>query len=141
MRNQLSQIFQNISEIEPTQELEALIFKRIELLKDRRLRTELFLSYSGLAGSFLAGFWAFSAFGNALLKSEFWNILSLAFSDVMVVTANWEEYAYSLMENFPVTNLIVLLIPIFAFLLSFDLFVYLKNKYGHRGQINFKFAQ
>jgi hypothetical protein len=57
-----------------------------------------------------AGAWA----GTALLQSEFWSLLSLAFSDWNVVGSSLQDFFYSLLETLPVLPVVVLLIPFFV---------------------------
>jgi len=133
MNQKLSQIFKNIPEIEPNSGLEALINQKIGFQKEKTRKKELIFSYLGLAGSGLATLWAILSFGGAFWQSEFWNMISLLFSDLMIVAGNWKTFAYSLMETFPVINVIMILIPAFALFLSFSFFLSLRNRsrYAH----------
>jgi len=123
----LNQIFKNIQEIEPPRGLSELILKRVELEKDKQIKRKLFLSYAGFCSSVAATFYAFLAFGSSFLKSDFWSMLSLMFSDLMIVAGNWKTYLYSLVETFPVVNVIAILIPIFGLLAFLNLLVSIKN--------------
>lgn len=126
MHQKLSQVFKKISEIEPNSGLEALVMQKIGLQQAKIARRNLIFSYLGLAGSGLAIFGSVFSFGGAFLESEFWNLSALLFSDLMIVTGNWKDFMYSLLETFPVINMIVILIPIFTLLLSFN--AYLNNR-------------
>jgi hypothetical protein len=139
MNNKLNQIFKSISDLEPPMNLENSIFRLIEREKERKIKTNLLLSYLGVASSFSLAFWAIFVFGNSFLQSEFWSMLSLIFSDVMLVAQNLKEYAYSLMETFPVVNVIAVLTPAFICLLFFNLLLSFKDKYKYNHN-HFKFV-
>jgi len=120
MDQKLSQVFKNIKDFEPNSNLEALIMQKIGFQRERALKRKLIFSYLGLAGSGLAIFGAILGFGGAILQSEFWNLSTLLFSDLMVVAGNWKDFMYSLLETFPVINAIAILIPVFTLFLSFN---------------------
>lgn len=117
--------------IEPPMHLKAAVFGRIERVKEKRLKARILLLDMGLGGSFLASFWAIITFGDAFLQSEFWSIVSLIFSDFVVVAGSWKEYLFSLGETLPIMNIFAIGIPIFGMLMFFNLLLFFKNKYGH----------
>ena len=110
MDYKLSQIFKDVSQIEPTDGLEALIMQKIGFQREEARKKKLVFSYAGLAGSLLAVFGAIFIFGNAFLQSEFWSLSTLLFSDLIVVAGNWKDFLYSLLETFPVINAIMFLL-------------------------------
>jgi hypothetical protein len=126
--NKLSQIFKGIQEIEPRKDLKFLILQKIELEKEKQAKGKLILSYLGMAIFALIGIWALAYSGSTFLKSEFWSIFSLAFSDFVTVAGSWKEYLYSLGETLPVINIMAVLIPIFGVLLFLNMCIYFKNK-------------
>lgn len=129
--DKLRKIFKEIEDSNPPQELESLILKKIELEKKKQVRGKLFLAYFGLAGSLASAVCAVSIFGNEFLKSEFWSMISLIFSDAFIVAGNWREYAYSLLETLPVMQMIAILVPTFTFLLSLNFYLSSrKNKHN-----------
>ena len=142
MNYKLSQFFKNIQKIEPAEWLEVLIMQKIGLEREKALKRKLIFSYAGLIGSSLAMFGTIFSFGGAFLHSEFWSMTSLLFSDLMIVAGNWKTYAYSLMETFPVVNVIMILIPAFALFLSISFFLSLRQKsqYIHNIHNKFKFV-
>jgi hypothetical protein len=142
MNQKLSQLFKNIEEIKPTQGLESLIMQEISLQRAKALKRKLIFSYLGSAGSGLVMLVAIFSFGGAFWHSEFWSMTSLLFSDLMVVAGNWKTFGYSLMETFPVINVIVILIPAFALFISLVFSVSLRNKiqYTHNVHNKFKFV-
>jgi hypothetical protein len=133
MSQKLHHLFKNIKELDPTERLEGLILQKIELERGKNVRNKLVFSYIGLISSTLAVFYTLLAFGQTLLRSEFWNILSLAFSDAGIVLANWHDYLYSAMETFPVLTVAIILLPIFILLMSIDFYLNLshKNNFKH----------
>lgn len=139
--DKLRKIFKEIEDLNPPQELEGLILKKIEFEKEKQVRRKLFLSYFGLAGSLVMAACAVSIFGNEFLNSEFWSMTSLLFSDAFVVAGNWQEYAYSLLETLPVMQMIVILIPIVGLLWFFGFYLSIKNKSRYiNGYSYFKFV-
>ena len=128
MNTKLSQVFKNMSQVEPSIELKGLILRRFETEKAKQMKRKLAFSYFGLASSLVAGVWAIVSLGNAILKSEFWSILSLAFSDLQVVARNWNTYLYSLLETLPTVSLVLILIPIFGLIMSVGFYLDLRSK-------------
>lgn len=141
MEQKLSKIFKEIKEIDPKEGLRFSILQKINLEKNRRMGRMRFLSYSGISVSFFAATYTLIFFGSAFFKSEFWTIFSLIFSDAMVVMGNWKEYLYSLGETFPVVNIILILVPIFSFLMFLNLLISLKNNKHIRRHINMQAFQ
>lgn len=52
-------------------------------------------------------------FSNRFFGSEFWQIVSLAFTDLSLVQNYSEEFLYSLAETFPAPSVAILLAPLF----------------------------
>jgi hypothetical protein len=140
MDAKLSQFFKSIKEIEPSERLEGLILGRIKTEKVKQLKIKLTFSFAGFISSFAAGVWATFSFGSSIIKSEFWNLASLAFSDVMIVAGNWKTYGYSLIETFPTVNLALILIPIFGLVVSIGFYLDLRSKGKHIYHSRFKLA-
>lgn len=132
MSKKLHQIFKSISDLEPSFRLKSAIFRRIELERKKQIKRNLMLwrvwSFSSLGLTAYAIF----AFGNSILKSDFWSILTLAFSDLKIVTAYWNDYLYSIMETLPVLNILGILIPVFLFILSLNFYFNFKHKNSFR---------
>ena len=131
MAKKLHQLFQNIAEINPPLQLERAILARIEAIKARRVRRQLVLSYAGLAGSVLAIFYTFFTFGLTLVKSDFWSLITLLFSDAGVVARDWNNYAFSLLENFPSLSFAAILLPVFLLMLSINSYLNINNKHKY----------
>lgn len=132
MDKKLHQAFKNIGEIKPSTNLEGKILRRVELERKKQLRFKSILTHVGLAGSVAAAVYMGLTFGNSFLQSEFWNLVTLAFSDITIVARHWQAFAMSLLETFPTMSTILLLIPVFTLLLSLGLYLDLNKKYNHR---------
>lgn len=118
MSKKLTELFQNISEKSPDEKLADLILAKIEKMQKRKLWLEAVSSFSGVFLSISMAIYIFLFFGKSLLDSQFWGILSLAFSDVSVVVTHSQEFFYSLLETLPAMTFAVMLIPIFTLLVS-----------------------
>jgi len=127
MNNKLNLVFKNIAKVEPPKSLNKAILHKIGQERAHKIRTELFISRAGFVGSFLILFYTASAFGKTILESEFWNLASLIFSDLNIVASHWQQFSYSLLETMPVTSIIVILLPIFVFMLSFNFYLNLRQ--------------
>ncbi|MDP1884253.1 MAG: hypothetical protein Q8L10_02695 [Candidatus Moranbacteria bacterium] len=119
-----------MAEIHPSSELEGRIFQAVAREKDRAVRRKLLVSRLGLGFSMAVFLAAVFVFGDAVWQSEFWNLVSLAFSDMWVVAQNWNEFAYSLMETFPTVSVVAILAPVTVLLFSFS--VYLEANHKHK---------
>jgi hypothetical protein len=121
MDQKISRLFKNIPELEPTATLQSAVFRAIELKNNRRDRRRKFFAHGGLAVSFVATIFAAWTLGGSLLKSDFWSIASLIFSDIEIVATNWQNFSLSLLENFPTVSLVGILVPVAALLLFIGL--------------------
>jgi len=130
MDRNLHEVFKDIAEIQPNSTLEGRIFQAVAKEKDRAVRRKLLVSRLGLGASMAVFLAAVSVFGDAVWQSEFWNLVSLAFSDMWVVAQNWNEFAYSLMETFPTVSVVAILAPVTVLLFSFS--VYLEANHKHK---------
>ena len=130
MKQSLYQAFHSLEEKNPPQHLESLILQKIEKERNKQVKIKMFASYSGSVLSLLVVLYAGIFFGESFLKSDFWNIVSLMFSDIATVAQYWKDYAMSLLETFPIAHVIMFLAPIFTLLLSLNLGAKLHRKYG-----------
>jgi hypothetical protein len=133
MNEKLSQLFKNTQDLEPPAGLEGFVLSQIEARATKQTRRNLIFSYAGLLGSLAAGLYAFLVFGNGIIESEFFSLLTLAFSDLGTVLANWQDFAYSLMETFPVVYVAIILAPIAVLLWSFNGYL---NNHNHNRRYN-----
>lgn len=128
MNEKLSQLFKNTQDLELSDGLEAFILSEIGAIKRKSAQRKLALSYAGIFGSVIAATYFVVSFGGGIVESEFFSLISLAFSDLGIVLANWKEFVYSLLETFPVVYAAVILAPIFTLLLSFNGYL---NNHNH----------
>ena len=123
MSQDLNTIFKKVAEISPTEKLSGRIFAQIEGEKDRIIRRRLMISRLSLSASVAVFLVSIFSFGSTILQSEFWNIASLVFSDLVVVGQNWNDFAYSLLETFPTISVVAILAPIMTLMFSFSAYL------------------
>jgi hypothetical protein len=128
MKQNLHQIFKSIRTTEPSSKLADLIMIRIEVLREKQTKRKLILSYFSLVSSFSAFIFTIIAYGNAFLQSDFWILLRLLATDASSVLKNWNDFAFSLLETFPAVSAAIMLVPVFAILLSFSAYFKLINQ-------------
>jgi len=128
MNEKLSQLFKNTQDLEPSTGLEAFILAKIEAIGEKRTQRRLVLSYAGIFSSIIAVFYLAMSLGSGIVESEFFSLVSLAFSDLGVVLANWKNFAYSLLETFPAIYAAAIAAPIFTLLLSINGYL---NNHNH----------
>jgi len=110
----LHTIFKKISDLEPSVGLEKRILKRIALKNKLAIRRKLAFIYAGFTTSSGVFVWAIFTLGKALLRSDFWTLAKLIFSDTGLVIQNWVDFAYSLLETLPIFGIVAILVPVFA---------------------------
>ena len=132
-------LFADIEEISPASKLESLVLRRIEAESQKQLKKKLLYSYLETAVSALLLLYTGFVFGQTILQSQLWSLASLFFSDMGTVLVNWQDFAYSLMENFPIFSLMAILVPIVMVLYFFGKDVDLYQQSKHK-LINFKLS-
>lgn len=132
MNNKINQVFKNIQELDPPHKLESKILHGIRLEKDKQIRRRLLLSYFGFFFSAAAFLYTASAFGNSIVKSEFWDMVYLAFSDVAVIAKYGNNFALSLLETFPTMGVIGILASVFTLMLSFSFYLDSNRSRSHK---------
>ncbi|KKR19845.1 MAG: hypothetical protein UT50_C0028G0007 [Candidatus Moranbacteria bacterium GW2011_GWA2_39_41] len=130
MNRNLHTIFANLPEVGPDSKLSGRIFQAVAAEKDRVIRKKLLISRLGLATSMTIFLVAIFAFGQEILQSEFWSMVSLVFSDMIVVAQNWQDFTASLLETFPTVSVVAILAPVVMLLFSFS--VYLEANNNHK---------
>jgi hypothetical protein len=128
MEKKLHQAFKKIKELDPPGKLSGIVLHSIRSEINKQTRKKLILSYVGLAASLVVGIYTTVTFGTAFLKSEFWSVILLSFSDAGVVMQNWGDFFSSLMETFPTFAVAAILTPIFTLLLSLGLYLDSSNR-------------
>ena len=127
----LEKIFNNIQDLSPASKLGALVLQRIARETEKQIKRKLIYSYFEIIGSTLLFIYSASVFGQEILRSEFWSVASLFFSDMGTVLVNWQDFAYSLMESFPIFSTVAILAPviILLYLLGVNLDLYHQSKH------------
>ncbi len=126
----LRTLFRDKRTAEERVELREKIFSVIASLREKRLKRQKRLSYAGLFLSGVAIVSAVSTYGGAFAQSEFWSIVPLFFSDILVVVNYWNEFSLLLLETIPVIPILLILVPTFIFLLFLNM--YFKTRETHR---------
>lgn len=119
MKQNLSKLFKNLPEIEPSAQLEWNIIKNLRLAQQKKLKNRLYFIQIGFTVSVAALVLAVLELGQTVIKSNFWNFIQLIFSDYKVVVSAWGDYLFSLMETFPTIEISIILIPVCGLLFSF----------------------
>ncbi|MFA5872157.1 MAG: hypothetical protein WC858_05595 [Parcubacteria group bacterium] len=135
MNEKLSRAFKKITDADPPLELEDKILHKISLIKEGRVRRKLLLSYVGFATSFSALIYAGTVFGSLILRSEFWNLANLLFTDMGIIAGHWTDFLFSLLETFPAVYLVAMIIPVFVFLISASCYFNAVNANAHRHKL------
>ena len=94
---------------EPPAGLDRKIMRRIKRYKRRVLMAKTVGFGTLFAGSIVALVIAYSNLANALAQSGFLNFISLFFSDFGMTMANFQDFAFSMLESFPVFSAAFLL--------------------------------
>lgn len=129
MSDKLEKLFKNTKDLEPAAGLERAVLARIETEKSLIIKRKRIISIFGLTFSGMAAIWAGLTFGSEIAQSEFWRLMSLAFSDLGIVLANWKDFSYSLLETFPVIYIAIIIAPIFTLFLSIGSYLNNRNHY------------
>jgi len=107
--------------------------REIELERGRIAQRKLTLDRVGITGSILFFLLAVLLYGQVIVESEFWELASLAFSDLGIIAQNWNKFAYSLMETLPVMYLAIILAPVFFLFLFSSSYLSSNNHNSYRG--------
>lgn len=104
--------------IEPPEGLYLGILARIE--REKRRIAVIRLAFFGVVAvaSLAAIIPSFQYVAREFAQSGFYKYLSLLFSDSGAVLASWREFALSLAESLPITEITIFLTTIFVFLVS-----------------------
>jgi hypothetical protein len=123
MPGSLNTIFKRIAPpIEPAASLKDRILAAIALEFDRRVRRERRAASIGMALSAIVASVAGAGYGGELIRSDFWSIISLIFSDASSLVGYWDSFLYSLLETFPAAAAAAFVLPVFVFLVSLGMY-------------------
>lgn len=128
--NTLRTLFRESISSEEREDLQERIFSTLAVLKATQMRRRRQMVGAGLLLSGTSVVSAVLISGGTFVGSEFWSVLSLFFSDLLVVVNYWNEFSLLLLETLPVVPLLTLLVPIFVF--SLFLGMYFQTKATHR---------
>lgn len=117
-----------VFEIEPPESLKGVVLSRLAKEKEKVKRRKEFLFRTGFVFSVGSLAWAGIFFGGEILVSDFWAIASLALSDLWLVADYWQEFGWSLLENFPAAEIAGIFLPVL-------LLMFLIKKYGEQEKI------
>lgn len=127
MTKNIRDLFKNLKEHSPSRELKTNILKAINIQEKKSIRAKIILTYAGFTASLAIFSYAIFTFGQAFLQSEFWSLLSLSVTDAGTVMKYWGDFAFSLLETFPVMIAIIFLIPVFLMFISLASYFRLNN--------------
>jgi hypothetical protein len=123
MKHTLNTIFKNTALVaEPKESLGARILAAIAHELEHRMRREQRAAYTGMVFSAIIAAIVGLGYGGDLLRSDFWSLMSLAFSDAGVVAGYWDSFLYSLLETFPTMAVAAFMLPVFVFLISLGVY-------------------
>lgn len=108
--------------------LEKKIFQAVLVVRNQEMKHRLMTSYAGIAASLGAFLYASLTFGKTLIESDFWNIISLIFSDLTVAVRYSNDFFFSLLETFPAFSVASVLLPIFVFLLFLNMYAGIEKR-------------
>ena len=101
-----------VFEIEPPESLKRAVLSRIAKEKEKVRRRKEFLLQTGFVFSVGSLAWTGFFFGREIMASDFWAIASLALTDLHLIVGYWQEFGWSLLENFPATEIAGILLPV-----------------------------
>lgn len=130
MKRSLQSIFEALPGERPGIGLKDSILKEIAFRVDRRRRWNIGVARFGVVTGgvvFGSSLWVY---GPMVARSEFWNLLSLLFSDASTVLDSWQDYLFSLLETLPTVSLLVIVASTLA--LSFSVFLYSRVSAGRQ---------
>lgn len=123
MNESLNHIFKHTALVaEPGPGLGSRILAAIAREFDRRVERERRAAYIGMALSAAVASVAGAGYGGELVRSDFWSIVSLVFSDASSIASYWDSFIYSLAETFPAAAVAAFVLPVFVFLVSLGMY-------------------
>lgn len=118
MSDNYERLFQNLKRFEPSKKLRGCILARIYFKRKRSAAMRLAFSALAAVASLVAVIPSFQYAAREFSQSGFYRYFSLIFSDSGAVVASWREFALSLIETLPITEVAIFLATIFVFLIS-----------------------
>lgn len=119
-----------LNEIDPPAYLKEAVFARVAKEREKQILRKKMLYLGGFSISTFGLLAAVGFFGRNIVASDFWSIVSLAFTDLKVVAMFWQEYALSLLETFPVEAFACICIPLLVLMILIKEYISQSN-YNH----------
>lgn len=137
MRKDYEQLFSKLTPKAPPAHLFEKIMVRIHKEENRRLRFRIFAFSVGLLGSLVALIPSFQYLQVNFSESGFVTFLTLVFSDLKIVIANWQNFSLALLESLPIMSTVSFLAVILIFLgsikyLANDILFFNQNHLTHQ---------
>jgi hypothetical protein len=122
MTQNIHNLFKQLKNIEPSQDLEGKILRSIALKKSWREKRRLI--FADALGLFSIGSFVFALliFWEGFSRSAFWSLSRLIFSDTGAVMSFWRDFLFSLLETFPAVHLAAILAPVFLLMVSLKIY-------------------
>ena len=115
-------LFESMQMTLPDKDLEGRILSAIDSQRIVQAKRDYMIARIGFVGSFATLAFSGWSYGQVFLQSDFWNLVSLLFSDAAVVLLHWGDFSYSLLETFPALPIMLFLVPVFTFVLSVGIY-------------------
>lgn len=124
----LHSFFKDMEVVMPREGLEKQILQAVLVVQNKQVRRRLEVAYIGITVSL--GILLYTGFtaGKTLYESDFWNIVSIAFSDMAVVANFWSDFLFSLLETFPAFSVAAVLFPIFILFIFLNMYAGTQRK-------------
>jgi hypothetical protein len=100
------------TEIELPIELRGKILAKIDKVREKKAFRKMIVFRAVTFFGLFASCWSFFIFLPKLFISDFWNITRLLVTDFREVLVYWQDYGFSLLENFPAVEIFAILAPV-----------------------------
>lgn len=122
MRKDCEKLSAHLGPNEPPAGLLDKIMARIRQEQSRIIARRLILASVALFASLGAFIPAINFLQKEFAQSGFWEFLSLIFSDLRTVIANWQDFGFALLESLPAMGLVAFLAALLVALWSLKRF-------------------
>ncbi len=124
----ISSLFKNLTLATPRPFLRDRILAAVALAGEQRTAAHRRFSLVGMILSGALLLFGGMEYGESLLQSDFWTLMTLLFSDMDFVVRSFGEFGYSLLETLPLLPLLVLFAPLTIFFWSLSLLLALPER-------------
>lgn len=122
MKPSLSSLFQSLPETDLPSGLSGRIFFEIARIRGGEVRRAILFARLSIVISGTVTFIAFLYAGSTILGSDFARLFWLVISDTLILTAYGWELFWFFLETLPAVPFVLLLVPLFFFLLSLGMY-------------------